>query len=179
MADNERRNDWTVLLAVGLIAVGVWLLLERVGGPLFQTINRVFGVVASVAWPLAILGLGVFLLVASKRGTLGKIDVRGKRLYRSRTDRMVSGVLGGLGQYLDIDSTWLRIGFVLLSIATGGGGGLIAYIIASIIIREEPTAAEAAATGSWPQPGPGSTETVQTPPPAPPVPPAPPAPPAE
>jgi phage shock protein C len=37
-----------------------------------------------------------------------------RKLYRSRTDKMVAGVCGGLGQYLGIDSTWVRLFFVLM-----------------------------------------------------------------
>lgn len=59
-----------------------------------------------------------------------------KRLYRSRTDRMLAGVCGGIGQYLNIDPTLVRLAFVILAI--WGGGGLLAYLIAWIVIPEEP-----------------------------------------
>jgi phage shock protein PspC (stress-responsive transcriptional regulator) len=59
-----------------------------------------------------------------------------KRLYRSRTDRMLAGVCGGIGQYLNIDPTLVRLAFVILAI--WGGGGILAYLIAWIIIPEEP-----------------------------------------
>lgn len=41
-----------------------------------------------------------------------------KKLYRSRSDKKLSGVLGGLGRYLGIDATILRVLFVILSIVT-------------------------------------------------------------
>jgi len=59
-----------------------------------------------------------------------------KKLYRSRTDRMLGGVCGGLGEYLAIDSTLIRILFIVLAFA--GGPGLIAYIIMLFIVPEEP-----------------------------------------
>ena len=46
-----------------------------------------------------------------------------KKVYRSRTDRVILGVAGGLGRYFNIDATIVRIVFVLL--ALGGGGGVI------------------------------------------------------
>jgi phage shock protein C len=58
-----------------------------------------------------------------------------KKLYRSRSDRMIAGVCGGLGEYLAVDPVWLRLGFVMLLFATGFG--FWAYIILWIIIPEE------------------------------------------
>jgi phage shock protein C len=58
-----------------------------------------------------------------------------KKLYRSRSDRMIAGVCGGLGEYLNVDPVWLRLFFVLLLFATGAG--LWAYLILWIIIPEE------------------------------------------
>jgi phage shock protein PspC (stress-responsive transcriptional regulator) len=58
-----------------------------------------------------------------------------KKLYRSRSDRMIAGVCGGLGEYLSVDPVWLRLFFVLLLFATGAG--LWAYLILWIIIPEE------------------------------------------
>jgi phage shock protein C len=59
-----------------------------------------------------------------------------KRLYRSRTHRVIGGVAGGLGEYLDVDPVLLRIAFVVAFLA--GGVGILAYIIAWIIIPEQP-----------------------------------------
>ena len=58
-----------------------------------------------------------------------------RRLYRSRSDRMIWGVCGGLAKYLDIDSTLVRIIAVLLLLA--GGFGILAYIIMAIVIPLE------------------------------------------
>ena len=91
------------------------------------------------------------------------------RLYRSRDERMVGGVLGGLAEYLGVDVTWVRIGFVVLAVLTGVGPAIIVYVIAMIIVPEEPKGSGVEAP-AWPMPQPPGTETVQTPPPAPPVP---------
>jgi len=57
------------------------------------------------------------------------------KLYRSRTDRMLFGVCGGLGKYLNIDSTVIRIVAVLLVFC--GGIGILAYLIMAIIVPLE------------------------------------------
>jgi len=58
-----------------------------------------------------------------------------KRFYRSRSDRMIAGVCGGLAQCFGIDSTIVRLIFVLLIFATGLG--ILAYIIMVIIVPLE------------------------------------------
>ena len=58
-----------------------------------------------------------------------------KRLYRSRTDRMVWGVCGGLAKYFGIDPTIIRIIFVLLVFANGSG--ILAYIVLAIVVPLE------------------------------------------
>ncbi|MBM4458174.1 MAG: PspC domain-containing protein [Chloroflexi bacterium] len=57
------------------------------------------------------------------------------RLYRSRADRMAAGVCGGLGEYLRIDSTIIRLIFVLLALSTGVG--VMLYLILWIIVPYE------------------------------------------
>jgi len=57
-----------------------------------------------------------------------------KRLYRSNKNKMISGILGGLGEYTDIDPVILRLIWVLIVIFTGFVPGLIAYFLAIIII---------------------------------------------
>ncbi|HHU48691.1 MAG: PspC domain-containing protein [Caldicoprobacterales bacterium] len=62
-----------------------------------------------------------------------------KRLYLSDTDKKISGVCGGIGEYFDIDSTLVRLAWVVLSLALSFGiGGLIVYIIAALIIPKRP-----------------------------------------
>jgi len=53
------------------------------------------------------------------------------KLYRSTTDCMIAGVCGGLGAYLDIDPTVVRLFFVLLAL---GGGGVLVYLLLWIVI---------------------------------------------
>ncbi len=58
-----------------------------------------------------------------------------KRLYRSRNQRMICGVCGGIAEYFNVDPTIIRLAWVLFSLA--GGSGLLVYFIAAIIIPED------------------------------------------
>lgn len=58
-----------------------------------------------------------------------------KKLCKSRTDKKIAGVCGGLAQYFGIDSTIIRLALVLLVLCAGTG--LLAYIIAAIVLPDE------------------------------------------
>lgn len=59
-----------------------------------------------------------------------------KKLYKSSRNRKLSGVCGGIGEYLEIDPTLVRLAWVAFTLM--GGAGILAYVIAAIIISEEP-----------------------------------------
>ena len=62
-----------------------------------------------------------------------------KRLYRSRSKRMLGGVCGGLGEYLNIDPTVLRVIFVILAFVYGAS--LLIYVIMWLLVPQEPESA--------------------------------------
>mgnify|MGYP001336528871 CR=1 FL=1 len=64
-----------------------------------------------------------------------------KRLYRSRSERMIGGVCGGIGKYLKIDPTVIRLLFLLLAFLSGVPA-IIAYIILLFVVPEEPLSVE-------------------------------------
>jgi phage shock protein C len=61
-----------------------------------------------------------------------------KKLYRSQNNRIFSGVIGGVGEYANIDPTLLRVGFVLITFFSAIFPGIIAYFIAVMIIPVDP-----------------------------------------
>jgi phage shock protein PspC (stress-responsive transcriptional regulator) len=58
-----------------------------------------------------------------------------RRLERSRTDRKVAGVCGGLARYFDLSPALYRVGFVVLTLL--GGAGILVYAAAALVIPEE------------------------------------------
>jgi phage shock protein C len=64
-------------------------------------------------------------------------NLSGKTLRRSRDQRMLSGVCGGLAEYLNVDATLVRLGVVALTIFTGGTG-VIAYVIGWVVMPDTP-----------------------------------------
>ena len=63
-----------------------------------------------------------------------------KKLYRSKTDKKLTGVCGGLAKYFGVDATLIRL-LVALAVLFGGFG-LLAYIVCAFIIPEEPDVIE-------------------------------------
>lgn len=64
-------------------------------------------------------------------------QMRVKRLYRSKRDKVLGGVCGGIAEYFEIDPVIVRLVWVLFTLVSMGFG-IIAYIVAWIIVPEEP-----------------------------------------
>jgi phage shock protein C len=58
------------------------------------------------------------------------------RLRRSRSDKMIAGVLGGLARYFNMDPTLMRVLYVILSVVSVGFPGMLVYILLWVIMPE-------------------------------------------
>ncbi|VVB74712.1 PspC domain protein [Candidatus Tiddalikarchaeum anstoanum] len=76
---------------------------------------------------------------------MAKADIKEKKLYRSRKDKIIFGVCGGIAEYLGIDSTLIRILAVILLLS--GSWFVVLYILLGIIIPENPNEKEQPAKG--------------------------------
>jgi phage shock protein C len=63
-----------------------------------------------------------------------------RRLYRSRTNKVIAGVCGGLSEYLNVDTTVVRLVWILITLF--GGAGVVAYVLAYLIIPLKPKDAD-------------------------------------
>ncbi len=61
-----------------------------------------------------------------------------KRLYRSRENRIVAGICGGVGEYAGVDPTLVRLGVLLATVFTAIFPLLVVYLIAWAIVPERP-----------------------------------------
>ena len=59
-----------------------------------------------------------------------------RKLYRSKTNRQLAGVCGGLAEYFNLDATLVRVLFILLAVL--GGSGLVLYVAMWIIVPKQP-----------------------------------------
>jgi phage shock protein C len=59
-----------------------------------------------------------------------------RKLYRSKTNRQVAGVCGGLAEYFNLDPTLIRVLFIVLAVL--GGSGIIIYLAMWILVPSQP-----------------------------------------
>jgi phage shock protein C len=78
--------------------------------------------------------------------------VNPRRLYRSRRNRQLAGVAGGMAEYLEIDPTVVRLVWILSIFI--GGFGILLYIIMAFIVPLDPRGMPGPGVGSWQAPGP-------------------------
>ena len=121
-----------VLSMILLFVFWLWALIDCLKSKL--------NVPEKLSWIIILLFLhfiGAFIyLIFSKIGGHKMVKTKsfkGKKLFRSKKNRMIAGVCGGLGEYLGVDPTIIRLLWVLL-VFLSFGAAILAYIIAWIII---------------------------------------------
>lgn len=149
------------IIGIGFVVLGGLLLL----GNLDIGWHHWWGLSWSAIAPILIIAAGVALVLrsptgaaapqasgreqAGQEGSAGatggsaSFAAQGRRLHRARMDRKFLGICGGLGTYLSVDPTILRLLFVISAIASFGGTVLL-YLITAIVIPAEPLEARPA-----------------------------------
>jgi phage shock protein C len=61
-----------------------------------------------------------------------------KKLYKSQTDRVFAGVIGGIGEYYEIDPTIIRLAYILVAILTGIFPAIVGYFVAYLVVPKHP-----------------------------------------
>jgi phage shock protein PspC (stress-responsive transcriptional regulator) len=142
-------SGWVILGAV-LIVAGFFLGAQALGivpWPVREIWD--FGIRARSG--IGIILLGILLIVWAQSGRRFTAPRRGAKLYRTRDDKWVAGVLGGVADYFGIDSTLLRLAFIALVVLFDVGGLIVAYIVMAIVVPQEPKGSAAApAAPAWP-----------------------------
>lgn len=143
------------IIGIGFVVLGGILLLGNLGISFW---DHWWGFSWSALGPVLVIVAGVALILRSPRtGAASATPAPGadasgagvnaasgtERLHRSRLDRKFLGICGGVGVYLSVDPTILRLLFVISAIASFGGTVLL-YLITALIIPAEPLAARPA-----------------------------------
>lgn len=108
------------------------------------TLVRLAWIVLSLVPGIIIGGVLAYVIawiILPEEGAAQPRPITGRRLLRSSTDRRIAGVCGGLAEYLGVDSTLVRLAWVILSIYPGAiVCGIIAYVIAWVVVPKAPEA---------------------------------------
>ena len=129
-------KDKTLFWGSLLIVVGVFLIFRQIG--IIHSF-RLWNLPWQSIWAVILIAIGAALLFnRSKESDEGAEKVEpDKKLYRSRKERMVAGVCGGLAEYFDLDVSVIRILWVIGTLMSAGIGVLI-YLIMLIVFPEKP-----------------------------------------
>ena len=110
-----------------------WLKLHRMIPPI-----NFWHLQFSVFGPLILITIGALLILMYFKGDLQRLaESHAKSLFRSRTDRKILGVCGGIGSYFHVDSTIVRVFYIFFTLATGIVSGFLIYLICAILLPEE------------------------------------------
>lgn len=130
-----KRNEATFVIGAAMVVVGVLYLVVAYAPGFWTGVRGLLQALSGVAWPFCIILSGVILIVAARRGSLSGQAKR--RMYRSRIDRRIGGVCGGLAEYCSVEAVYIRLLTVALFIVTFGLAGLL-YIIFWASLPENP-----------------------------------------
>ncbi len=151
-------KDAAILVGVLLILAGIYFLLQYYA-PFWFPFDFYWHWIFSwrLFWPVLLILLGVLYIwyasnraeerssVPAKRepGTENQIEEptmksQKKQLTRSRTNKKIAGVCGGMGEYFEIDPTWIRLGWLLVGLFHPPSAILV-YIIMAIVVPYEET----------------------------------------
>ncbi len=133
-----KSSEIWVALGVILVFSGVWALAERVFSPWWPDFSALISAAANVIWPVVIIVAGILVIYAACTGRFAAIN--GMRLYRSRNNRKIAGVCGGLAEYFSLDPVLMRVIWIVLLFATAGTMIAI-YLLCWVIIPEGPRTA--------------------------------------
>ena len=134
-----------LLWGVLLIVLGLIFLSRQIGWHYdwhfpFQYFHF-WNVPWKTVWPLGLVLLGILYIIHVIRSDnvdqVHRIDKDKRRLFRKKETKMIAGVCGGIGEYLNVDVTIVRILFVLLAFATDIIVWIILYIILIIGLPQE------------------------------------------
>lgn len=134
------EKDSTFLLAVILILFGILMLSREFG--LFDYFHF-WRIPWTIIWAVFLIFIGLLLIFASNKYRAGSGQGEEtayftsilKQIYRSRDNRMIAGVCGGLGEYFKIDPSIVRLLWVFAAFTSAGLGVLI-YVILIFVFPE-------------------------------------------
>jgi phage shock protein C len=143
-ADRKETQNTAIYWGIGLVLLGLsmiphWRWNHWSFNPFGWHLFDPWFFDWDVFWPVIIILFGVLYLIhILRRGKEGDaIKKTTDKFCRSRSDKVIGGVCGGIATHLKIDPVIVRIGWVVLSLATKFLLGIIVYILCMIIFPEE------------------------------------------
>lgn len=145
VVEDKPSSPYNSEIAVGLVFIllGAAFLLHNLTGydwwlPWYW--RDIVHVHIREIWPILLIVLGAWILLRSQSEDPAAKPVLTRRFYRSKTERMIGGVCGGLADYWQVDVGLMRVIWVLTSLFINLPAGAIVYILLLVLIPEVHTA---------------------------------------
>ena len=136
-----------LLIIIVLFAFWVWMLIDCLQTAKLNAQQKLVWVLVIMLFNILGAFIYLFAVKAADQPQVMQVEKKVKimaqkgeevrRLYRSRKNRVIAGVCGGVAEYFSIDPVIMRLAWVFFALITMGAG-IIAYIIAWIVIPEVP-----------------------------------------
>ena len=129
-----RKENFKTIISGLLILSGFYFALRIIG---ITGSSRIFILPNDFIFPLASFAIGIYFLIIKPSKDEIILSVLPEKLFRSRIDKRLTGVCGGLAKYIGIDSKVLRIIFILATLLTLGMFSLLYLILFVFISYDE------------------------------------------
>jgi len=138
--DEHGPSGW-VVIGIVLVVAGFFLGARNLG-IMPWPFDMAWETLVRARTGVGVILVGILFIVWAQSGRLHSFNApeRGRKLYRSREDKWLAGVLGGLADYFGIDATMIRLAFVVLVVLFDVGVLVVAYIVMAILVPVEPVA---------------------------------------
>lgn len=141
----KKNSEITLFFGSILILVGIGLILRQMG---FFHYFQIWNIPWQMIWAIILIAVGVYILYRRNTPVPGteaseKFDGGASKSYpdsqifRSRSNKMLAGVCGGLAEHFNLDATLVRLVYVLISLASIGIGAAV-YVVLMIVFPEKP-----------------------------------------
>ncbi|MFA5804863.1 MAG: PspC domain-containing protein [Melioribacteraceae bacterium] len=129
-----RKENFKTVISGLLILFGFYFALRIIG---ITGSSRIFILPNDFIFPLTAFAIGIYFLIIKPSKAEIILSGQPEKLFRSRADRKLTGVCGGLAKYIGIDATVLRIIFILAALLTLGIFTSLYLILVAFIPYEE------------------------------------------
>lgn len=122
-----------ISLAVLIAIFWLWMIVHCITNPRLKPMEKFLWVLVLI---FAHLWGAIFYFILGRRKRGGLQHPPSARLYRSRSDKLIAGVCGGVASYYKVDASVMRLAWLLITLL--GGSGILLYLICWIVIPKEP-----------------------------------------
>lgn len=129
----QRKENFRTVLSGILILAGLHFAFVYIG---LGSSESLFIFPNGFVFPLVAVTIGILILTNNLNISEEYGELKRENYFRSRTDRMIAGVCGGFGKYLNVDSSALRILFVIASLLTLGMFAVVYLIFSAFSLIE-------------------------------------------